>query len=199
VDGVSVLSFDRARDVPLAAEIVQEVLRGISGALDVVVVDLPRPDHGVFAALVPSVDAMVLLAGSGICDLVGASAIAEHLIQACPDVWLCLRTSGKGSHFGTPSREPWTCLFWQWSVRNRRWWRTCFTAYRQEAVPRRIGCRRRQRAGAVFPRSAAECLMRRLPVMRARIGEGTVPTSIWLRVLDEAVVPRGTSALCARR
>ena len=42
---------------------------------------------------------MVLLAGSGICHLAGVSAIAEHLIQACPDVWLCLRTSGKGSHF----------------------------------------------------------------------------------------------------
>ena len=26
-------------------------------------------------------------------------AIAGHLIQACPDVWLCLRTAGKGSHF----------------------------------------------------------------------------------------------------
>ena len=53
VDGVCVLSFDRARDVPLASEIVQEVLRGLSGAVDVVVVDLPRPDHGIFAALVP--------------------------------------------------------------------------------------------------------------------------------------------------
>jgi hypothetical protein len=61
---------------------------------------LPRPHHGVFAALLPSVDAMVLLAGSGICDLAGTSAIAEHLVQACPDVWLCLRSSGKGSHSG---------------------------------------------------------------------------------------------------
>jgi hypothetical protein len=42
---------------------------------------------------------MVLLAGSGICDLAGASAIAGHLIEACPNVWLCLRTSGKGGHF----------------------------------------------------------------------------------------------------
>jgi hypothetical protein len=65
----------------------------------VVVVDLPRPDHEIFAALVPSVEAMVLLAGSGIRDLAGARVIAEHLIRACPDVWLCLRTGGKGSHF----------------------------------------------------------------------------------------------------
>ena len=93
------LSFDRARDVQLAAEIVREVLLALSAAADLVVVDLPRPDHELFEALAPSVDAMVLLAGSGICDLAGASAIAEHLIQACPDVWLCLRTSGKGSHF----------------------------------------------------------------------------------------------------
>jgi hypothetical protein len=63
------------------------------------VVDLPRPDHDIFAALAPCVDAMVLLAGSGIRDLAGASVIAEHLIRACPHVWLCLRTGGKGSHF----------------------------------------------------------------------------------------------------
>jgi len=99
VDGVQVLSFDRARDVPLVAEIVPEVLRALSGAADLVVVDLPRPDHEMFVALAPMVDALVLLAGSGIRDLAGASAIAEHLIEACPDVWLVLRTSGRGSHF----------------------------------------------------------------------------------------------------
>jgi secretion/DNA translocation related CpaE-like protein len=99
VDGVSVLSFDRARDVPLAAETVREVLLALSVATDTVIVDLPRPDHEIFAALAPSVDAMVLLAGSGIRDLAGASAIAGHLLGACPDVWLALRTAGKGSHF----------------------------------------------------------------------------------------------------
>jgi secretion/DNA translocation related CpaE-like protein len=99
VDGVDVLSFDCARDVPLAAEIFRDVLLALRVAADVVVVDLPRPDHEIFAALAPSVDVMVLLAGSGICDLAGASAIAEHLIQVCPDIWLCLRTKGKGSHF----------------------------------------------------------------------------------------------------
>ena len=99
VDGVRVLSFDRGRDVQPAAEIVHEVLHALSEAADVVVVDLPRPDHEVFAALAPSVEVMVLLSGSGIRDLAGASAIAEHLIRSCPDVWLCLRTRGKGSHF----------------------------------------------------------------------------------------------------
>ena len=103
VDGVRVLSFDRARDVLLTAEIAGEVLHALSEAVDVVVVDLPRPDHEIFAALAPSLDALVLLAGSGIRDLAGASAIAEHLIRACadacPEVWLCLRTAGKGSHF----------------------------------------------------------------------------------------------------
>lgn len=99
VDGVGVLSFDRARDVSLAGEVIQEVHRALSEAADVVVVDLPCPDHEIFLALAPSVDAMVLLAGSGICDLAGASAIAGHLVHACPDVWLCLRTGGKGSHF----------------------------------------------------------------------------------------------------
>ena len=99
VDGVSVLSFDRARDVRLNIETVQEVFHAVSLAADLVVVDLPRPDHEIFGALTPGVDAMVLLAGSGICDLAGASAIAEHLIRNCPDVWLCLRTSGHGSHF----------------------------------------------------------------------------------------------------
>lgn len=99
VDGVQVLSFDRARDVPLVAQVVTEVLRALSVAADLVVVDLPDPDHEMFAALAPLVGAMVLLAGSGIRDLAGASAKAEHLIGACPDVWLVLRTSGRGSHF----------------------------------------------------------------------------------------------------
>jgi len=99
VDGVHVLSFDRGRDLPLAVEVVQEVLSALDAVADVVVIDLPRPDHEIFAAMAPSVDAMMLLAGSGIRDLAGASAIADHLIGACPDVWLCLRTSGKGSHF----------------------------------------------------------------------------------------------------
>jgi secretion/DNA translocation related CpaE-like protein len=99
VDGVGVLSFDRGRDVPLSPEIVHEVLHALSLAVDVVVVDLPRPDHEIFAALAPSVDVMVLLAGSGIGDLAGACAISEHLARACSDLWLCLRTSGKGGHF----------------------------------------------------------------------------------------------------
>ena len=99
VDGVGVLSFDRAQNVPPAAEVLREVLLALSGAVDVVVVDLPRPDHEIFTALAPSVDAMALLAGAGICDLAGASAIVEHLIQACDDVWLCARTHGRGSHF----------------------------------------------------------------------------------------------------
>jgi secretion/DNA translocation related CpaE-like protein len=99
VDGVAVLSFDRARDVQLTPEIVHEALHALSAAADLVVVDLPRPDHEVFAALEPSLDELILLAGSGICDLAGASAIADHLIRSCPHVWLCLRTSGRGSHF----------------------------------------------------------------------------------------------------
>jgi secretion/DNA translocation related CpaE-like protein len=98
-DGVGVLSFDRARDVPVADEVLRDVLLALSGAAEVVTVDLPRPDRGIFAALAPSVDAVVLLAGAGICDLAGASAIAEHLIAARHDVWLCLRTRGRGSHF----------------------------------------------------------------------------------------------------
>jgi secretion/DNA translocation related CpaE-like protein len=99
VDAVPVLSFDRARDVQLPGEVVQEALLALSAAGDVVVVDLPCPDHEIFASLAPSVDSMILLAGSGIRDLAGASAVAGHLIQSCPHVWLCLRTSGKGSHF----------------------------------------------------------------------------------------------------
>jgi hypothetical protein len=42
---------------------------------------------------------MILLAGSGICDLAGASAVTPHVIRARPDARLCLRTSGKGTHF----------------------------------------------------------------------------------------------------
>ena len=107
VDGVRVLSFDRARDVLLAAETTQEALHALSQAVDVVVVDLPSPDHEVFGALVHSLDVVVLLAGSGIRDLAGASAVSEHLIRACsdacpdesPEIWLCLRTNGRGSHF----------------------------------------------------------------------------------------------------
>ena len=116
IDAVRVLSFDRARDVQLAPEIVPEVLRALREAVDLVVVDLPRPDHEVFTALRSSLDATVLLAGSGIRALAGASAIAEYLIRPCVDarpddcpeisdisdiseIGLCLRTSGKGTHF----------------------------------------------------------------------------------------------------
>jgi secretion/DNA translocation related CpaE-like protein len=99
VEGLGVLSFDRARDLPLGAEIVLDVLLALGAAADVVVVDLPRPDHEIFSALVPGVDVTVLLAGSGICQLAGASAVAGHLTQAGGEVWLCLRTSGRGTHF----------------------------------------------------------------------------------------------------
>ena len=99
VEGVAVLSFDRARDLCLAREVLSEGLRALSCAADLVVVDLPRPDHEVFSALSQSLDAIVLLAGSGIGDLAGASAIAAHLIGACSDVWLCLRSRGRGGGF----------------------------------------------------------------------------------------------------
>jgi secretion/DNA translocation related CpaE-like protein len=99
VDGVSVLSFDRERDVELGAEIVVEVVHALRDAVDLVVLDLPSPDHDLFRALAPLADSLLLLAGSGIGDLAGASAIAGHLISTCSDVWLCLRTSGRGSHF----------------------------------------------------------------------------------------------------
>ena len=78
-----------------------------------------------------SVEAMVLLAGSDICDLAGASAIAQHLAAACPDGWLCVRTSGKRRSLSrTRWMEPWTCPWWLWSVRNPAWMRTYCTAYR---------------------------------------------------------------------
>jgi len=99
VDGVAVLSFDRARDVRLTAEVLDEVLQSLRRAADLVVVDLPRPDHEVFCALSASLDSIVLLSGSGIRDLAGASAIAAQVILACPDVWLCLRSHGQGGHF----------------------------------------------------------------------------------------------------
>jgi secretion/DNA translocation related CpaE-like protein len=99
VGGVGVLSFDRGRDLTLDVEVLREVLLALSSAVDVVVIDLPPPDHEIFATMAPLVDVVLLLAGSGICDLAGASAIAGHLSQAAPDVWLCLRTNGKGTHF----------------------------------------------------------------------------------------------------
>jgi hypothetical protein len=75
------------------------VLLALSSAADVVVIDLPAPDHEIFTALAPSVDTLLLLAGSGVCDLAGASAISGRLAQSAAEVWLCLRTKGKGAHF----------------------------------------------------------------------------------------------------
>lgn len=98
-EGVAVLSFDRARDVWLGVEVVSEVIQSFGRAADLVVVDLPRPDHEMFGALFPSLDDIVLLAGAGICDLAGASATAAHLIRECPDVWLALRSRGLGGRF----------------------------------------------------------------------------------------------------
>jgi hypothetical protein len=83
----------------LAAETIREILEAIGAATDVVVIDLPRPDHEIFAALAPSVETMILLAGSGISELAGASAMAPRVLSARPDAWLCLRTDGRGTHF----------------------------------------------------------------------------------------------------
>ena len=68
-------SRSTARDEPAAAEVLREVLLALSGAVEVVVVDLSRPDHEIFTALAPSVDAMALLAGAGICDLGGQARL----------------------------------------------------------------------------------------------------------------------------
>jgi len=99
VDGVAVLSFDRGRDVRLSVEVVSEVTQSLGRAVDLVVVDLPLPDHEMFGGLLPSLDETVLLAGSGICDLAAASTMSAHLIRECPDVWLALRSRGQGGNF----------------------------------------------------------------------------------------------------
>lgn len=95
VDDVSVLSFDRYRDVDLAAASITHVLRALTESSDVVVVDLPRTDHPSFHAFAHGVAHLVLLAGRGVRELAGAAAVAALSSVSCPDLWLCVRSAGR--------------------------------------------------------------------------------------------------------
>jgi hypothetical protein len=79
---------------------------------------------------------MVLLAGSGIADLAGASAIARYLIAACPEVWPCLRTRGKGSHFADTVARALDLPLITVVAEEQSLALTCSTAYRLEARQR---------------------------------------------------------------
>jgi hypothetical protein len=124
-------------------------------------------------ALASSVEAMVLLAGSGICDLAGASAIAQHLTAACPDGWLCLRTSGKRSLSRTRWTEPRTCLWWLWSVRNPAWMRTYCRLTAGKFGQGRTRRRGQHRAGSLCRRRSTRCLVMDAGLCRSRFRDPT--------------------------
>src|SRR5450631_722417 len=57
------------------------------------------PDRDLFATLAPSLDAVVLLAGSGIGDLGGANVTPEHLVRSLSRRVALPAAGGEGSHF----------------------------------------------------------------------------------------------------
>jgi secretion/DNA translocation related CpaE-like protein len=95
VDGLAVLSFDRSSDVAPAEEAVREVLAALVTVVELVVVDLPRPDEPLFGVCVGAVDGVVLLGGSGVRQLAALSAVAPRLGSRCDEVWLALRSVGR--------------------------------------------------------------------------------------------------------
>ena len=95
VDGLAVLSFDRSSDVAPAEEAVREVLAALVTVVELVVVDLPRPDEPLFGVCVGAVDGVVLLGGAGVRQLAALSAVAPRLGSRCDEVWLALRSVGR--------------------------------------------------------------------------------------------------------
>lgn len=92
--GVPVLAFDRHRDVALAAEPARRVVDALSDCRDVVVIDLPPPEGGLFDVLAGCCAHLVLVCGSGVRDLAAASAVAPVACAACAETWLTLRVGG---------------------------------------------------------------------------------------------------------
>ena len=91
VDGVAVVSFDRARPCTPTEEACDQVLTALRDNTDLVVLDLPRPDAGLADALLVRADVLVLLAGDGVRPLAAASATAAALAEEHDQVWLGVR------------------------------------------------------------------------------------------------------------
>lgn len=114
----AVLSFDRSRDVELGPEVVADVVSGLREAVDLVVVDLPRPTDVLFAAFASRLDAAVLLCGNGVRPLAAASVTAPLLLQQCPEAWLCLQGNPRES-FGDSVAEALDLPLVAWVRRDR--------------------------------------------------------------------------------
>ncbi len=97
VDGLPVLSFDRSSDVVPTEEAVREVVSALVAVVELVVLDLPRPDELLFAPCVAVVDGVVLLGGAGVRQLAALSAVAPRLGSHCDEVWLALRSADRGA------------------------------------------------------------------------------------------------------
>jgi secretion/DNA translocation related CpaE-like protein len=96
VDGLPVLSFDRSSDVVPTDEAVREVVSALVAVVELVVLDLPRPDEPLFGPCVAAVDGVVLLGGAGVRQLAALSAVAPRLASRCEEVWLALRSTDRG-------------------------------------------------------------------------------------------------------
>ena len=96
VDGLPVLSFDRSSDVVPTQEAVREVVAALVAVVELVVLDLPRPDEPLFGPCVAAVDGVVLLGGAGVRQLAALSAVAPRLGSHCEEVWLALRSADRG-------------------------------------------------------------------------------------------------------
>jgi secretion/DNA translocation related CpaE-like protein len=96
VDGLPVLSFDRSSDVVPTEEAVREVVSALVAVVELVVLDLPRPDEPLFGPCMAVVDGVVLLGGAGVRQLAALSAVAPRLSSHCDEVWLALRSAERG-------------------------------------------------------------------------------------------------------
>ncbi len=103
--GVPVLSFDRGREGPLPHGPVQEVIAASCVTAETVVVDLPSPADPLFQLLAGCADMVVLVCGRGVPELAAASAKSPHVVAACEDVRLVVRTAGRGLEFADEVSE----------------------------------------------------------------------------------------------
>jgi secretion/DNA translocation related CpaE-like protein len=100
VDGVAVLSFDRVRACEPSAEAVSQVMSALTAATGLVLVDLPGPDEPLFPLFAAQAETLVLVCTDGLRAMAAASVVTALLATGHDDLWLCLRSSGRGRDLG---------------------------------------------------------------------------------------------------
>lgn len=95
-DAVSVLTGRRGRPVAITPEAVLATIDAGRADGDLVVIDLPRTDGAVVAAVTESVDLLVLVTTPTVAGCAAARTVSDRLLVATGDVALAVRGPGPG-------------------------------------------------------------------------------------------------------